>query len=197
MTVPPFISSIAVFCGSAPGARPEYVDCATELGALLAERGIRLIYGGGHVGLMGAIADSVLAHGGAVTGVIPTSLVEHELAHPGVADMRIVPGMHERKHLMADLADAFIALPGGPGTLEEISEQWTWAQLGYHRKPCVIVNVAGFYDSFLEYLATMVNEGFVTPAQAQIVSTCATPERALEAIAHYEAPAAKWAEQVH
>lgn len=193
MSVSAHTSTVTVFCGSAPGTRPEYVDVARSLGALLADRGIRLVYGGGDVGLMGAIADSVIAAGGEVTGVIPTSLVDKELAHTGVSDLRVVASMHERKQLMADLSDAFIALPGGPGTLEELTEQWTWAQLGYHAKPCVIVNTGGFYDNFIAHITHMVEQGFLREEQARIVTVVSTPEAALDAIDTYVAPGSKWA----
>ena len=184
---------ITVFCGSAPGVRPEYTAVARELGHLLADQGVGLVYGGGQVGLMGTLADAVLEAGGDVTGIIPTHLADKELAHPRVADMRIVAGMHERKQLMAELADGFIALPGGPGTLEEITEQWTWSQLGYHSKPCVLVSTAGYYDHLLAHIRHMVDEGFIAPAQAGIMTVVPDPEAALEAIGHYVPPLAKWA----
>lgn len=189
------LTSIAVFCGSAPGARPEYAAAARDLGTVLAARGIRLVYGGGDVGLMGTVADAVLDAGGAVTGVIPTALVDKELANARVTDMRVVSGMHERKQLMADLADAFIALPGGPGTLEELTEQWTWAQLGYHAKPCIVVNTAGFYDAFLAHIGRMTGDGFLREAQAGIVHVVDSPAEAITAIEEYVAPPPKWEER--
>jgi len=143
------VTSICVFCGSSPGARPEYRDAARALGALLASRGIRLIYGGGHVGLMGLLADAVLDKGGDVVGVITDGLQAREIGHAGLRDLRVVATMHERKALMASLADAFVALPGGAGTLDEFFEAWTWTQLGIHRKPVGILNVAGYFDALL------------------------------------------------
>ena len=140
------IQRICVFCGSSDGAKPEYLDAATELGKQLAATNIGLVYGGASVGLMGAVADAVLAAGGEVTGVMPRSLVEREVAHSKLRDLRVVGSMHERKALMTELADAFIALPGGLGTLEEFFEVWTWAQLGEHTKPLGMLNVAGYYD---------------------------------------------------
>ncbi len=187
------VSCVTVFCGSALGVRTEYEDAARALGRLLASQGIRLVYGGGDVGLMGVLADSALDAGGHVTGVIPRHLADKELTHPRVADMRIVGTMHERKQLMSDLADGFIALAGGPGTLEEISEQWTWSQLGYHAKPCVIINTAHLYDHFIDYVEHIVSEGFVRSEQAEILTFVDTPEQALAQIETYHAPAAKWA----
>ena len=135
-----------MFCGSSPGARPVYGEAAEELAGALVDRGLGLVFGGASVGLMGLLADAVLERGGEVTGVIPRALVDREIAHPRVADLRVVESMHERKALMAELADAFVALPGGLGTLEELFEIYTWAQLGLHRKPCALLNVAGYYD---------------------------------------------------
>ena len=152
---------ICVFCGASPGARPAYRQAAEQLAGLLVERGVGVVYGGGGVGLMGALADAVLAEGGEITGVIPRSLVEREIAHAEVTDMRVVGSMHERKALMADLADAFVALPGGIGTLEELFEVYTWAQLGLHQKPCALLNVAGYYDALADFLAHAANERFL------------------------------------
>src|SRR5579864_3795014 len=140
------INSICVYCGSNSGIRPAYTTAANELAAVLVQRKIRLIYGGGRVGLMGTIADAVLATGGEVIGVIPEALVSKELAHQGLKDLRVVPSMHVRKALMAELSDAFVTMPGGFGTLEEFAEILTWAQLGLHRKPYGLLNVASFYD---------------------------------------------------
>ena len=139
------MNSICVFCGSSSGANGIYEESARATGKALVRAGLRLVYGGGRVGLMGVLADEVLAAGGQVTGVMPRALVEREIAHRGVTDLRVVETMHERKELMADLADAFIALPGGAGTLEEIFEQWTWSQLGIHAKPCGFINVNGYF----------------------------------------------------
>jgi uncharacterized protein (TIGR00730 family) len=155
------VERICVFCGASPGARPQYRDSAAELARLLAAEGIGVVYGGGGVGLMGALADAVLAEGGQITGVIPRSLMDREIAHRDVPDMRVVGSMHERKALMAELADAFVALPGGIGTLEELFEVYTWAQLGLHRKPCALLNVEGYYDGVADFLSHAVTERFL------------------------------------
>jgi uncharacterized protein (TIGR00730 family) len=158
------------------------------MGALLAQRKIRLIYGGGRVGLMGTVADAVLAGGGEVTGVIPESLVSKEVAHLGLKDLRVVPSMHERKALMADLADAFIALPGGFGTLEEFAEILTWAQLGLHRKPHGLLNIEGFYDPLLAFFDHAVAENFIRQAHRGLVISETDPERLLAALAAAQPP---------
>lgn len=176
------ISSVCVFCGSAAGARPEYREAAVTLGELLAARGIRLIYGGSCLGLMGVIADTVLARCGQVTGVMPQLLVAKEAAHRTLPDLRIVNSMHERKALMADLADAFIAMPGGCGTFEEFFEILTWAQLGVHSKPMALLNVAGFYDPLLALLDHAVAERFVKPANRDLVLSGADPAELLNAM---------------
>jgi len=153
--------SLCVFCGSSPGSRPEYRDAARALGQVLASRGIRLVYGGGHVGLMGVLADAVLAEGGDVIGVITDGLQAREVGHTALPDLHVVPTMHERKALMASLADAFVALPGGAGTLDEFFEAWTWTQLGIHRKPVGVLNVAGYFDPLLAFLAHAVDQRFI------------------------------------
>lgn len=163
------IQRVCVFCGSNAGARPEYLEAATALGKQLAERGMGLVYGGAGVGLMGAVADAALAAGGEVIGVMPRSLVEREVAHRKLRDLRVVGSMHERKALMAELADAFIALPGGLGTLEEFFEVWTWAQLGEHSKPLGMLNVAGYYDPLLVFFDHLVNERFIRPEHRAMV----------------------------
>ena len=155
--------SVCVFCGSNPGRRPEYLAGAADLGRVLAARGIRVVYGGAHVGLMGALADAVLAAGGEIVGVIPGLLVDAEVAHPGLSDLRVTGSMHERKALMADLSDGFIALPGGLGTLEEFAEIVTWAQLGLHAKPTGLLNLLGYYDGLLGFLDHATAERFVRP----------------------------------
>ena len=152
---------IAVFCGSRAGNDPAYAAAAAALGSALARRGCELVYGGAHVGLMGIAADAALAHGGRVTGVIPASMVDRELAHRGITDLRIVGGMHERKALMASLADAFLVLPGGMGTLDELCEILTWAQLGLHAKPVGLLDVRDYWRGFLAFLDTAVTEGFL------------------------------------
>ena len=153
--------SICVFCGSSPGAQSVYADAAREMGRTLAERRIRLVYGGGHVGLMGVLADAAMAAGADVIGVITEGLQLREVGHKGLPDLRIVPSMHERKALMASLSDAFIALPGGAGTLDELFEAWTWTQLGIHRKPIGVLNTAGYYDPLLTFLSRAVAERFI------------------------------------
>jgi uncharacterized protein (TIGR00730 family) len=155
------VQRVCVFCGSSPGARPAYGDATEEFARLLVEEGIGVVYGGGAVGLMGRLADSVLAAGGEVIGVIPEALVAREIGHKGLSELRVVGSMHERKALMADLADAFVALPGGLGTLEELFEVYTWAQLGLHRKPCAILNVEGYYDGLAAFLEQAVSERFL------------------------------------
>jgi uncharacterized protein (TIGR00730 family) len=157
------IRSLCVFCGASPGIREAYVKAAQDFGTFLAEQKIRVVYGGGNVGLMGALADSALAAGGEVIGVIPQSLMQHEVGHRGVSELRVVRSMHERKAMMADLSDAFVALPGGIGTFEELFEIWTWAQLGLHRKPLGLLDVAGYYDHLIAMTDHAVAEGFLKP----------------------------------
>lgn len=164
------LRSIAVYCGSSLGVHAAYAEAATLVGRTLAEREITVVYGGGRVGLMGVLADAALAAGGRVVGVIPRSLHERELAHTGVTDLHVVETMHERKLRMSDLADAFLALPGGAGTLEEIAEQWTWAQLTIHAKRCGLLDVHGFWAPMRTMLDQMVAEGFVRPEQQDIVT---------------------------
>ncbi len=187
------IHRLAVFCGSNPGARPDYVAAAQSLGRLLCERGIGIVYGGSSVGLMAAIADTMLDDLGDVIGVIPRMLVEREVANRALTDLRIVESMHERKAVMAELADGFIALPGGIGTLEEFFEIWTWAQLGMHDKPCGLLNVAGYFDPLLEFLDRAVAEKFVRDAHRQMVVVESDPARLLERFEAYEPPrVVKW-----
>jgi len=180
--------SICVYCGSSTGANPEYRKIAQKTGEILAQAGIGLIYGGGRVGLMGALADAALAAGGQVTGVIPKALMVKELGHAGVQSLRVVRDMHERKYLMANLADAFIALPGGWGTLEELTEMLTWLQLGFHEKPIGLINVRGYYDSFLDFAATMVREGFVRDEHRGIMNVATSPDSLLGLLANCELP---------
>ena len=184
---------VCVFAGSSTGCRPEYRTAATELGAVLAARGIGVVYGGAHVGLMGALADAVLAGGGHVTGVIPRALVEKEVAHNGLSDLRVVSSMHERKALMADLADGFIALPGGWGTLEEMFEILTWAQLGLHRKPCGLLNVQRYFDQLLAFLDHTMEQGFVRREYGSLLAVAETPAALLDLMAVQKPPAVeKW-----
>jgi uncharacterized protein (TIGR00730 family) len=164
------LNAVAVFCGSSFGNDPAYAEAAALTGRTLAERGIAVVYGGGHVGLMGAVADAAIDAGGKVIGVIPRQLDDRELAHHGLTELHVVESMHERKAMMAELSDAFIALPGGAGTLEEIAEQWTWAQLTIHSKPCGFLDVAGFWSPMRQMLDGMVSAGFVRAEQSGIVS---------------------------
>jgi uncharacterized protein (TIGR00730 family) len=161
--------SVCVFCGSNPGRRPEYLASAAGLGRELANRGIRVVYGGAQVGTMGALADAVLDAGGEITGVIPEHLVSAEIAHPRLRDLRVVGSMHERKALMAELSDAFIALPGGLGTLEEFAEIVTWAQLGLHSKPTGLLNLQGYYDDLLRFLDHASAERFLRPDHREMI----------------------------
>ena len=164
-----------------------------RLGTLLAERGIGLVYGGAAVGLMGAVADATIAAGGSVTGVIPQALVDREVAHTGLPDLRVVNSMHERKALMAELSDAFIALPGGIGTFEEIFEVWTWTQLGSHAKPCAVLNIEGFYDKLLDFLDHVVDEAFLKPVHRGMLLAEADPTALLDLIVSYRVPSeTKW-----
>jgi len=184
---------LCVFCGSNPGRDPIYMDMACSLGETLARNGIELVYGGASVGLMGAMADAALANGGHVIGVMPQALVDKEIAHTGLSDLRVVGSMHERKALMAELADGFIALPGGLGTFEELFEVWTWAQLGYHKKPCALLNIGGFYDKLASFLDDVVERGFVKPVHRSMLIVESDPARLIEAIRAYEAPQViKW-----
>ena len=163
------LQSVCVFSGSSPGARPSYTETATALGREIAERGLRLVYGGASVGLMGAVADAALAAGGEVVGVIPQHLMDREVAHDGLTELRVTGSMHERKALMADLADGFVALPGGLGTLEELAEILTWSQLGLQSKPCGLLDVDGFFDPLLAFLDHTVTERFVSTEHRALV----------------------------
>jgi uncharacterized protein (TIGR00730 family) len=182
----PRVERICVFCGASPGARPAYRDATGELARLLAADGIGVVYGGGGVGLMGALADAVLAEGGGITGVIPRSLIDREIAHRDVADMRVVASMHERKALMAELADAFVALPGGIGTLEELFEVYTWAQLGLHRKPCALLNVEGYYDGIADFLSHAVGERFLRQETRELLMVESDPATLIERLHTFE-----------
>ncbi|WP_411887435.1 TIGR00730 family Rossman fold protein [Hydrocarboniphaga effusa] len=186
---------LAVFCGSSTGRDPEYRKAAQALGGLLGLRGIGLVYGGASVGLMGAIADAARAANGEVIGVIPQALVDREVAHPHLSDLRVVGSMHERKALMAELSDGFIALPGGLGTFEELFEIWTWAQLGSHRKPVALLNVAGYYDGLLGFLDRCVSEAFVRPGHRDMLIVADKPDALLQRIESYRAPdSSRWIE---
>ena len=182
------VGRICVYCGSRPGNRPEYLEAARHLGGLLAERRIGLVYGGASVGMMGAVADAALKGGGEVIGVIPRALVQRELAHDHLTELRVVADMHERKALMAQLADAMIALPGGFGTFEELFETITWSQLGIHRKAIGLLNVSGFYDGLLALVLHAIEEGFVPPEHRALILEAAEPGALLDLIAGYEPP---------
>ena len=184
----PTIGRICVFCGSRPGGRPEYLDTARRLGSLMAARGIGLVYGGGHVGLMGTVADAVLKAGGEVIGVIPDNLMQREISHHGLSELHVVGSMHERKALMANLADAFIALPGGFGTFEELFEIVTWAQLGLHRKAVGILNVSGFYDGLLALVDHAIREGFIPEANRALLLESPDADALLDLVIGFEAP---------
>lgn len=171
---------IAVYCGAKTGLNPAYTFEANRLGTLLATNSIELVYGGGHVGLMGAVSDAVLAAGGKAIGIIPTKLVEMEQAHQKIQDLRVVSTMHERKALMADLADGFISLPGGFGTLEELFEVLTWSQIGYHKKPVVLINMNGFYDSLLKFIDHSIREGFILPEYTNLLQVVQSAEEAVD-----------------
>ena len=187
------MTRICVFAGSSAGVRPDYRGAASELGTVMAARGIELVYGGAHVGLMGAVADAALAGGGRVTGVIPKALVDREVAHSGLTELRVVTSMHQRKALMADLSDAFIALPGGWGTLDEMFEILTWAQLKIHRKPCGLLNVQGYFDRLLSFLDHTVEQGFVRREYGSLLATSDDPATLLDALASQMPPVIeKW-----
>lgn len=187
------IRRICVFCGSNKGADPAFVEATRELGRLFAREGIALVYGGGSVGLMGELADTVLSSGGEVIGVIPHALWAREVGHRGLTDMRIVDTMHERKAMMADLADAFIALPGGLGTLEEIFEIWTWAQLGLHQKPVGFLDVSGYYTPLMQFLDRGVSARFVKPEHRAIAMIASDPEALLRRFENWQPPRVeKW-----
>jgi uncharacterized protein (TIGR00730 family) len=184
---------ICVYCGSSVGNQSVYREAALAMGAVLARRKIGLVYGGGNVGLMGIIADAVLAGGGEVIGVIPRSLADREIAHSGVTDLRVVDSMHARKALMADLSDAFIAMPGGVGTFEEFFEAVTWTQLGVHRKPCGLLNAGEFYTPLALFIDQAVTEGFIKPVHRASIIVDDDPERLVNALSEVKLPdVPKW-----
>jgi uncharacterized protein (TIGR00730 family) len=180
------MQALCVFCGSNRGSNSVYAEAARQLGNALASRGLRLVYGGGHVGLMGIVADAVLAAGGKVIGVINRALVAKELAHNGLTELHVVETMHQRKALMADLSDGFIALPGGYGTLDETFEILTWAQLGMHTKPIGMLNIAGFFDPLLSWIQHAVTEGFIRSKHVELLNIAAHPEELLNVLARHE-----------
>ena len=187
------LTSLCVFCGSSFGNRPAYRATANELGRLLAERGITLVYGGGNIGLMGAVADACLEAGGRVIGVIPQVLVDKEVAHRQLTELHVVGSMHERKARMADLAGGFLALPGGAGTFEEFFEILTWAQLGLHRKACALLNVEGYYDPLLAMVDHAVAEGFVKPVHRALLLSDSHAAPLLDRMSEYTVPLVdKW-----
>jgi uncharacterized protein (TIGR00730 family) len=187
------MKAVCVFCGSSPGARPGYRAAAERLAAAIAARGLDLVYGGASVGLMGVLADAALARGARVIGVLPRALASKELAHPGLTELHVVDSMHERKAQMAARADAFVALPGGIGTLEEWFEVLTWSQLGFHAKPCALLDADGYFAPLLAFLDRAVAERFVKPAHRAMMLVDDDPNRLLDAIAAWRAPAVeKW-----
>ena len=187
------MNRLCVFCGASAGARPEFKTQARRLGAVLADQGIGLVYGGGNVGLMGEIADAALARGGYVIGVMPRALVAKEVAHKGLTDLRIVGSMHERKAMMAELSDGFLAMPGGFGTIEEFVEVLTWSQLGLHNKPCALLNVAGYFDPLLAFVEHAVREGFVRAEHARLVLAGTDPASLVRELATWRPTAApRW-----
>lgn len=188
---------IAIYCGANGGNDPLYKKAAAEMASYLAEQGIGLVYGGGNVGLMGTIADAALAAGGEVIGVIPESLMAKELGHGGVTKLHVVSSMHERKQLMVDLSDGFIALPGGFGTLDELFETLTWLQLSFHSKPVGLLNVNGFFDKLLPFLDHMTEQGFLRVAHRQCVLVHETPDELLELMKAFQPPnLGKWIEKM-
>lgn len=190
------LKRICVFCGSNPGNDPAYLEAAQTLGAAIVTRGYELVYGGAEVGLMGAVADAALEAGGRVVGVMPKALIDKEIGHKNLSEQHIVSSMHERKALMADLSDGFIALPGGVGTLEEIFEIWTWAQLGHHDKPLAFMNVLGFYDPLCAFLDHQSSEGFVRKGHRDMAIFSKDAEEILQAFETYDAPELqKWVER--
>lgn len=172
--------TVCVYCGSRHGQRAEYTEAARALGRAIGEQGHGLVYGGGKVGLMGEVADAVLASGGPVVGVIPETLKQREVDHPGLTELHVVPDMHQRKRMMAERADLFIALPGGIGTLEELYEVWTWRQLGYHDKPIGLLDTAGFYAGLLAFMRHTVTEGFLDEAQNRVPQIGSDPRELLD-----------------
>jgi uncharacterized protein (TIGR00730 family) len=187
---------VCVYAGSNFGTDPAYADGARALAVAFAERGIGLVYGGGNVGLMGVLADTAMAAGGEVIGVMPRALIEREIGHRGITELRMVESMHERKALMADLSDAFVAVPGGIGTLEELIEVYTWTQLGFHRKACGVLNVNGYYDALAAFLDHAVTEGFLSSEHRGVLTVASDPAELLDRLAAFEPPTVgKWLER--
>jgi uncharacterized protein (TIGR00730 family) len=187
---------LCVYCGSRPGNQPDYTEAAENLARVLVRRNIEVVYGGASVGTMGVLANTVLAEGGHVIGIIPQSIVDMEVVHRGVSDLRVVTSMHERKALMAELSDGFIALPGGLGTLDEVFEILTWGQLGLHRKPCGLLNIRDYYRGLVDFLDHAVAERFIAAIHRAMLLVEEEPERLLEQFEHYRAPAvAQWVDR--
>jgi uncharacterized protein (TIGR00730 family) len=186
------VNSICVYCGSSPGTDPKFMKAAVRAGTLIAEAGLSLVYGGGRVGLMGAVADAALAAGGKVVGVMPADLVSQEIGHTGLTELKVVNSMHERKWTMAELGDAFLCLPGGPGTFEEIFEQWTWALLGFHAKPCGFVNVGGYYDLLRQTIQQMADKGFIAQPYVDMLIYRDDAQAVIDAFRAYVPPPPKW-----
>lgn len=180
------ITSVAVYCGSATPENPAFMDCAREAGHYMAQHGLTTVYGGGKLGLMGAVANSALDNGGKVIGIIPEALVSKEVAHQGCTELKVVPGMHERKKAFTDLSDAFLVLPGGVGTMDELWEALSWSQIGYHHSPVGLLNVDGYYDGLIAFYQHMANTGFVRPAHSGIMLYDDNLERLMDKMAHYQ-----------
>ncbi|MGH8439925.1 MAG: TIGR00730 family Rossman fold protein [Pseudomonas sp.] len=190
------VRSVCVFCGASTGVNPAYREAAIALGQAIAQRGLTLVYGGGAVGLMGIVADAAMAAGGEVIGIIPQALKDAEVGHSGLTRLEVVDGMHARKARMAELSDAFVALPGGLGTLEELFEVWTWGQLGYHAKPLGLLDVNGFYSKLGSFLDRVVEEGFVRPQHRAMLQLADSPAELLDAMSSYQAPVLpKWVDK--
>jgi uncharacterized protein (TIGR00730 family) len=186
---------VCIYAGSNPGRHPAYAEAARALATAMVERGIGLVYGGGKVGLMGVLADTILEHGGEAIGVMPQALVDREIGHPGLTELKVVGSMHERKARMAELADAFVAVPGGIGTLEELIEVYTWSQLGIHDKACGVLNVRGYYDALAAFLDHAAAEGFLRPEHRAVLSVADDPRELLDRLAAFEPPTVtKWLE---
>jgi uncharacterized protein (TIGR00730 family) len=189
------MKAVCVYCGSSPGASPIYTEAARAFGRALVAADLGLVYGGGKVGLMGVIADTVMAEGGRAIGVIPELLVNKEVGHEGLSELHVVPDMHHRKKMMADLSDAFVAMPGGAGTLEELFEVYTWAQLGYHHKPVAVLNIDGFYDPLIALLRHTVREGFMRQTYFDLLQMDSDPAALIAKLERYRPPAQdKWSD---
>ena len=190
------ITSLCVYCGSSPGRQPAYLEAARALAEALVRRGVGLVYGGARVGVMGALADAALAAGGTVTGVIPRALAGKEIAHDGLSELIVTESMHARKTIMAERSDACIALPGGIGTLEELFEAWTWTQLGFHRKPCGVLNTLGYFDALIQFVDHSVAEGYLKQTHRDILLVDADPDTLLDRLEQYEPPIIpKWLDE--